>query len=61
MKIEVKNTQGKGVGSVDLDDAVFGADVNEHLLWEAVKWQLARRRGGNASTKRLGVVRGSSK
>ena len=61
MKIEVKNTQGKGVGSFDLDDAVFGADVNEHLLWEAVKWQLAKRRAGNASTKRLGEVRGSSK
>jgi large subunit ribosomal protein L4 len=61
MKIEVKNTQGKGVGSVDLDDAVFGADVNEHLLWEAVKWQLAKRRAGTASTKRLGEVRGSSK
>ena len=61
MKIEVKNTSGKGVGSVDLDDSVFGADVNEHLLWEAVKWQLAKRRAGNASTKRLGEVRGSSK
>lgn len=61
MKIEVKNTQGKGVGSVDLDDAVFGVDVNEHLLWEAVKWQLAKRRAGTASTKRLGEVRGSSK
>lgn len=61
MKIEVKNTEGKGVGSVDLDDAVFGVDVNEHLLWEAVKWQLAKRRAGTASTKRLGEVRGSSK
>src|SRR5690242_21425053 len=61
MKIEVKNTQGKAVGSIDLDDAVFGAEVHEHLLWEVVKWQLAKRRGGNASTKRLGEVRGSSK
>jgi large subunit ribosomal protein L4 len=59
MKIEVKNLQGKGVGSFDLDDAVFGADVNEHLLWEAVKWQLAKRRAGTASTKRIGEVRGS--
>ena len=61
MKIEVKNTSGAAVGSVDLDDAVFGAEVNEHLLWEAVKWQLARRRAGTASTKRYGEVRGSSK
>jgi large subunit ribosomal protein L4 len=61
MKIEVKNTQGQGVGSVDLDDAVFGADVNEHLLWEAVKWQLAKRRAGTASTKRMSEIRGTNK
>jgi large subunit ribosomal protein L4 len=62
MKIEVKNTTGKAVGSIDLDDAIFGADnIHEHLLWEAVKWQLARRRAGTASTKRLGEVRGSAK
>lgn len=61
MKIEVKNVAGKAVGSIDLDDAVFGAEIHEHLLWEAVKWQLARRRAGTASTKRLGEVRGSAK
>jgi large subunit ribosomal protein L4 len=61
MKIEVKNTSGKSVGSIDLDDTVFGAEIHEHLLWEAVKWQLAKRRAGTASTKRLGEVRGSAK
>ncbi len=62
MKIEVKDITGKAVGSVELDDTIFGADnINEHLLWEAVKWQLAKRRAGTASTKRLGEVRGSSK
>ncbi len=61
IKLDVKNTTGKSVGSIELDDAVFGAEVHEHLLWETVKWQLARRRAGNASTKRLGEVRGSSK
>jgi len=60
-KLDLKNTSGKAVGSIDLDDAVFGAEIHEHLLWEVVKWQLAKRRGGNASTKRLGEVRGSSK
>ena len=59
-KLEIKNTAGKSVGSIDLDDAVFGAEVHEHLLWEAVKWQLAKRRAGTASTKRIGEVRGSS-
>ena len=61
MKIEVKNTSGKAVGSIDLDDAVFGVEIHEHLLWEAVKWQLAKRRAGTASTKRFGEVRGSAK
>jgi large subunit ribosomal protein L4 len=60
-KLDVKNITGKSVGSIDLDDTVFGAEIHEHLLWEVVKWQLAKRRGGNASTKRLGEVRGSSK
>jgi large subunit ribosomal protein L4 len=62
MKIEVKDITGKAVGSLELDESIFGADnINEHLLWEAVKWQLAKRRAGNASTKRYGEVRGSSK
>jgi len=61
MKIELKNISGKSVGSYDLDDSVFGAEVHEHLLWETVKWQLAKRRSGNASTKRFGEVRGSTK
>src|ERR1700755_587303 len=60
-KLDVKNISGKSVGSIDLDETVFGAEVHEPLLWEVVKWQLAKRRSGNASTKRLGEVRGSSK
>lgn len=60
-KLELKNISGKAVGSIDLDDTVFGAEIHEHLLWEVVKWQLAKRRAGTASTKRLGEVRGSSK
>jgi len=60
-KLDVKNISGKSVGSIELDDAVFGAEIHEHLLWEVVKWQLAKRRAGTASTKRLGEVRGSSK
>jgi large subunit ribosomal protein L4 len=50
-KIDVKNVSGKVVGSVELDDAVFAEEVNEHLLWEVVKWQRAKARSGNASTK----------
>lgn len=61
MQIEVKNISGKKVGDLELDDAVFGAEVHEHLLWETVKWQLAARRSGNASTKRRDEVSGSTK
>jgi len=60
-KLDLKNLSGANVGSIDLDDAVFGVDVHEHLLWEVVKWQLAKRRAGTASTKRVGEVRGTSK
>jgi large subunit ribosomal protein L4 len=61
MQLSVKNLSGKDVGSIDLDESIFAAEIHEHLLWETVKWQLAKRRAGNASTKRLGEVRGSSK
>ncbi|MCE9572225.1 MAG: 50S ribosomal protein L4 [Deltaproteobacteria bacterium] len=60
-KLDVKDTSGKNVGAIDLDDEIFAAEVHEHLLWEVVKWQLAKRRGGNASTKRMGEIRGSNK
>jgi large subunit ribosomal protein L4 len=60
-KLDVKNISGNSVGSIELDDTVFSAEIHEHLLWEVVKWQLAKRRAGTASTKRLGEVRGSSK
>ncbi|MBK9033407.1 MAG: 50S ribosomal protein L4 [Myxococcales bacterium] len=61
MKLDVKNTAGSNVGQIDLADDVFATEVHEHLLWEVVKWQLAKRRSGNASTKRMSEVNGSSK
>src|SRR6476619_8615372 len=60
-KIEVKNLDGAKVGDIDLDDSVFGVEVNEHLLWEVVKAQRAKRRAGTASTKRRDEVRGGGK
>ncbi|HEU5054954.1 MAG TPA: 50S ribosomal protein L4 [Kofleriaceae bacterium] len=53
-KVDVKDISGKTVGSVELDDAVFADEVNEHLLWEVVKWQRAKARAGTASTKTRG-------
>jgi large subunit ribosomal protein L4 len=59
--IDVKNLDGKTVGKVDLDDAIFGVAVNEHLLWEVVKMQRAKARAGTHSTKRRDEVRGGGK
>jgi large subunit ribosomal protein L4 len=58
-KIQIKNIAGDRVGEIELDDAVFGAEIHEHLLWEVVKWQRAKRRSGTHSTKRRGEVRGT--
>jgi large subunit ribosomal protein L4 len=60
-KIEVKNLDGAKVGDIDLDDSVFGVEVNEHLLWEVVKAQRAKKRTGTASTLRRNEVRGGGK
>lgn len=57
--LEVKNISGQRVGEIELDDAVFAAEVHEHLLWEVVKWQRAKRRAGTHSTKRRDEVNGS--
>jgi large subunit ribosomal protein L4 len=59
-KLDIKNTAGDKVGEIDLDDAVFAEEVHEHLFWEVVKWQRARRRSGTHSTKTRGEVHGSS-
>ena len=58
--VEVKDISGKAVGSMELDDKVFAQEMNEHLLWETVKWQRAKRRGGNASTKTRGEIRATN-
>lgn len=59
-KLDVKNTAGDTVGEIELDDAVFAEEVHEHLLWEVVKWQRARRRSGTHNTKTRGEVHGSN-
>ncbi len=58
--IEVYNLNHEKVGELTLDDAVFGAEVKEHLFWEVVRSQLASRRKGCASTKERSAVSGST-
>ena len=49
--IDVINLQGETVGSVELDDAIFGAEVKPHLHWEVVRWQRAKKRAGTHLVK----------
>ena len=44
--VSVYNIEGKEVGSIELNDAVFGVEVNEHLVHMAVVNQLANNRQG---------------
>jgi large subunit ribosomal protein L4 len=59
--VDVLDLNNQKVGSVELADAVFGAPVNEDLLYEAVRHYLAGRRRGTASTKTRHEVAGSGK
>jgi large subunit ribosomal protein L4 len=49
------------VGSVVIDPDIFESPVKEHLLHAVVRWQLANRRSGTASTKTRGEVRGGGR
>ncbi len=44
------------IGQVEVKEEVFGVQVKPHILWEVVRWQLARRRQGTHSTKTRGEV-----
>lgn len=46
------------VASIDVQDEIFAAEVNRHLFYEVIKWQLAKRRQGTAKTKGRSEVRG---
>ncbi len=56
-KLKVVDLEGKAVGDLEVSDSVFATEVKEHLLWEAVRWQRAKKRAGNAKTKERGEIR----
>lgn len=58
---KVINLSGEPVGEIELADAVFGAPVKQHLLWEVVRAQRAAKRSGTACTKGRSEVRGGGK
>jgi len=59
MEANVVNINNQPVDKVSLNENIFNTEVKEHTVWEVIKWQLAARRAGTASTKTRGEVRGS--
>ena len=60
-KINVLNVSGQNVGEIELNDSIFNIEVNAHVLYEAVKCQLANKRQGTQSAKTRGEVRGGGR
>ncbi len=60
-KVSVYNIEGKVVGDMELNDAVFGVEVNEHLVHMAVVSQLANNRQGTQSAKTRSDVSGGGR
>ncbi len=60
-KVSVYNMEGNQVGEIELNDAVFGVKVNEHLVHMAVVNQLANKRQGTQSAKTRSEVSGGGK
>ncbi len=59
--VSVYNMEGKEVGKMDLNDAVFGVEINEHLVHMAVVQQLANNRQGTQKAKTRSEVRGGGR
>jgi len=59
--VDVVDLNNQKVGELELADAVFGAEVNENLLYEAVRHYRAGQRAGTVKTKVRGDVAGSGK
>jgi large subunit ribosomal protein L4 len=60
-KVSVYNLEKKQVGDFELSDAVFGVEVNEALIYDVLKAQLASRRAGTAKVKVRAEVSGSTR
>jgi large subunit ribosomal protein L4 len=60
MKCKIISLDNKEMGSVDLDESVFGLPARADLLSRMVNWQLAKRRAGTHKTKGISEVRGTT-
>ena len=59
--VNVYNIEGKEVGTIELNDAIFGVEVNEHLMHMAVVQQLANKRQGTQKAKTRSEVSGGGR
>lgn len=59
--VAVYNIEGKEVGTIDLNDAIFGVEVNKHLVHMAVVQQLANKRQGTQKAKTRSEVSGGGR
>ena len=59
--VSVYNIEGKEVGTIDLNDAVFGVEINEHLVHMAVVNQIANNRQGTQKAKTRSEVSGGGR
>lgn len=60
-KVSLYNISGEQVGDIELCDSIFGIEVNQHVLYEVVKNQLANKRQGTQSAKTRSEVRGGGR
>lgn len=60
-KLDILNVSGQKVDEIELNENVFGAEINEHVLYEAVKNFLANQRQGTQSAKTRSEVRGGGR
>ena len=59
--VAIYNMEGKEVGTMELNDAVFGVEINEHLVHQAVVLQLANNRQGTQKAKTRSEVSGGGR
>ena len=60
-KVNVLNMSGEQIEEIDLSEDIFGVEVNQHVVYEVVKNQLANKRQGTQSTKTRAEVRGGGR
>jgi len=59
--VDLYNIEGTPVGEINLDDGVFGVEINEAVLYQVVKMQLANKRQGTQSALTRAEVRGGGR